>query len=84
MASEAWNASAVPWKLPRTDGGNPTSRSAAWMAETASLSEAPRARLNESVTAGNWPWWAMASGVLRETKRAKASRGTCAPAGDLM
>ena len=47
-----------PGSCPRTDGGKPISRSAAWMAvDGVAQSEAPRARLNDSVTAGNWPWW---------------------------
>ena len=53
LASAAWNACAVPWKLARTEGGRPSSRSTFWMARTAWPSEASGARLKESVTAGN-------------------------------
>ena len=52
------------------------------MARTAWPSEAPGARLKESVTAGNWPWWLMASGAVLGAKRVKALSGTWAPVGD--
>ena len=42
--------------LAGTLAGKPISRSAAAMASTASPSDAPGARLNDSVTAGNCPW----------------------------
>ena len=34
----------------------------AWISSTASPSATPGARLNDSVTAGNWPWWLTDSG----------------------
>src|ERR1017187_9854732 len=38
--------------------------SACWMAFVASPREAPGARLNESVTTGNCPWWLTARGAF--------------------
>ena len=40
-----------------TVAGTRSSRSIAWIASTAWPSATPGARLNDSVTAGNWPWW---------------------------
>ena len=45
----------------------PISALAAAMAATASLSEAPGARLKLMVTEGNWSWWLMASGAVRRS-----------------
>ena len=56
MASAAWNACAVPWKLPRMVDGSPIRRVAASIVVTALPSETPGARLNEIVTDGNWLW----------------------------
>ena len=36
-------------------------------------------RLNESVTAGNWPAWLMTSGVCRSSTGAMLESGTCRP-----
>src|SRR5262249_22613789 len=83
LASDAWNAWAVPWKLARCDGGGPMSRSVARMARTAWPSDTPGARLNDSVTAENCPWWLMARGVALAVERVKALSGTCAPVADL-
>ena len=44
--------------------GSPTCVVASSMTRMACSSEAPGARLNESVTAGNWPWRVMASGAV--------------------
>ena len=49
------------------------------MACTASLSEAPCARLKLMVTEGNWSWWLMASGAVRRSILAMALSGTWAP-----
>ena len=56
-------------------------RGPAWPARwpsTASPSETPGARLKESVTTGNWPWWLTASGAVPVSMRVKALSGTCA------
>ena len=57
----------------------PISRLAAEMAETASLSAAPGARLKLMVTEGNCSWWLMESGAVRRSMVATALSGTCAP-----
>ena len=50
-----------------------------WALSTAVMAS-PRAalgaRLNETVIAGNWPWWVIASGSVVFSKCAKALRGT--------
>src|SRR5262249_57113451 len=83
LASAAWKAWAVPWKVARIDGGMAISRSAARIASTAWPREARGARLNEKVTAGNWPWWLMASGASVGVKWAQGLRRTGAPVVDL-
>src|SRR5437773_1906337 len=86
LASEAWKARAAPRKPVWIDGGRLISRAAPLMASTASPREAPGARLNEIVTAGNCPWWAMTSGAARSCTLATVARGTCAepPAVELV
>ena len=49
---------------------------------TASPSATPGARLNESVTDGNCPWWLTDSGVASARSVTSADSGTCAPVGD--
>ena len=44
------------------------------IASTAWLSEAPRARLNDSVTAGNTPWWLTVSGSTLVAKCATSDQ----------
>ena len=39
-------------------------------------SATPGARLNERVTAGNWPWWLIVSGAVLLLKRATVLIGT--------
>ena len=78
FASEAWKARAAPRKPVWIDGGRLISRAAPLMASTASPREAPGARLNEIVTAGNCPWWAMTSGAARSCTLATVASGTCA------
>src|SRR5208282_929113 len=53
--------------------------STCWIAFVASPREAPGARLNESVTTGNCPWWFTASGVFVDCIRTNVERGTGAP-----
>ena len=55
LPSVPWNASAAPWKLVCTLAGICSACCAALMALTAAPSEAPGARLNEMVAAGNCP-----------------------------
>src|SRR5215469_17152542 len=49
------------------------------MALTASPSDAPGARLNEMVAAGNWPWWLMVRGTLVRSIFAIEVSGTSEP-----
>ena len=83
LASEAWKACAVPWKLARIEAGMFICRSAAWMFVTASPSAIPGARLNDSVTAGKKPWWFTASGVVPAEKCVMAESGTWLAGGGL-
>src|SRR5271157_5476653 len=50
-------------------------------ASTASPNEAPGARLNDSVTTGNWPWWFTVIGTDVISTRLKALSGTWPPFG---
>src|SRR5208282_5188492 len=59
--------------------GNWMSFSICSMAFVASPNEAPGARLNDSVTTGNCPWWLTARGVLVVCIRTKVESGTGAP-----
>jgi hypothetical protein len=64
LESDAWNARALPWKLPRTVSGTPIRSIAFSIARVAVDSETSAARLNEIVDATNNPWWLTPSGVL--------------------
>ena len=64
MVSDERNSAALPEKDGATVSGNPISFLARLMASTASPSDLPDARLNESVTAGNWPSCTMESGAV--------------------
>ena len=72
----AWKASAAPWKVVIMLAGSPISRSALRIALTASPSEAPGARLNDTVAAGNWPRWLTAIGAVCWMNWAIADNGT--------
>src|ERR1700690_2881714 len=63
-------------------GGSPTCSLARFTAFTASPSAAPGARLNESVTTGNWPWWLMVIGDALVSTWAKAASGIWPPLGN--
>ena len=82
LASEAWKAWAVPWKLARMEAGSPIPRSTPSMAFTASPSATSGARLNDRVTDGSCPWWLTCSGVMPGVMCVKALRGTWAPVGE--
>ncbi len=79
LDSEAWKASAAPWKLVTVEAGMPISASAALMASTALPSEAPLARLKDTVAAGNWPMWFTTSGAVRSLMVAIDDSGTLPP-----
>ena len=63
-------------------GGQPELGAARSIARTASPSEAPGARLKDTVTTGNCPWWLTESGVLDVWTRVKAPSGTGPPPAD--
>ena len=55
-------------------GGHADVARGAFDGVTASPSDTPGARLNDSVTAGNCPWWLTASGVVDRPKWANARK----------
>src|SRR5437870_405157 len=63
--------------------GSPISFLTRLTAFTASPSETFGARLNDSVTTGNCPWWLTAMGAGVSSTREKALRGTCPPLGNI-
>src|SRR6266851_1270417 len=77
--SDDWKACAVPWKEPSSVIGVLSSACICWIFCTASPSATPGARLNDTVTAGNWPWWLTVSGAVLLVKRATVLIGICAP-----
>ena len=79
FTSEARKAWAVPWKLAWMLAGMRISRSTSSIARTAPPSETPGARLNDSVVAGNCPWWLIASGTATVSARVNAVSGTSSP-----
>ncbi len=79
MARDAWKARAAPWKRASIEAGMPSARREASMASTASPSEVPGVRLNEMVTAGNWPWWLTTRGLGRSSKDVNVESGTWPP-----
>ncbi|MNV22477.1 hypothetical protein D3C71_1134520 [compost metagenome] len=81
LDSEARNASAAPCRRSSTPVGRPIAARAPSMACTASPSDAPGARLNENVTAGNWPTWLINRCAGRCSMRAMPFNGTCLPSG---
>src|SRR5947199_907669 len=80
LASDASKARAVPWNSAWMAAGRPTSNLAWSIALTASPSDTPGARLNDTVTAENCPWRLTASGVLVIRDLVNALRGTGPPA----
>src|SRR3954447_2828396 len=75
--SDDWNACAVPWKDVVTEDGRLFA--AFSTCATASPSETPGLRLNESVTDGSWPEWLTLSGPTDGTSFATVSSGTSSP-----
>src|SRR5580698_4897932 len=76
LDSESWNACAAPCSDDVIDAGRLTAFSASWIWSTAVLSDAPFARLNEIVTAGNCARWLMTSGDFTIWIWAIAESGT--------
>src|SRR3954451_1067557 len=77
LSREARNASAAPWNRVWMLAGRPISLCACSIAATAEPSDAFGPRLNESVTAGNWPAWLMTGGVWRSSTVAMLASCTC-------
>ncbi|MNN56173.1 hypothetical protein D3C81_1710900 [compost metagenome] len=86
LDSEARNASAAPWNWLTMASGRPISCCTCSMAATAAPSETPGARLNDRVTAGNWPMWLTSSAAGRSSMRTSEDSGTwpLAPAALLL
>src|SRR5208282_200858 len=76
LDSELVNDAAVPWKAACRLGGMRISFCALSTAVMAFPSAAFGARLNDTVMAGNWPWWVMESASVVFSKREKALSGT--------
>ncbi|MOA02154.1 hypothetical protein D3C78_1215930 [compost metagenome] len=79
LDSEARNASAAPWKRLWMPSGRPIAAWTCSMRATASPSATPGARLNDTVTAGNWPMRLTCSAVARSSTRTRLASGTCTP-----
>ncbi len=83
MASDDSNAWAVPWKLGSMLAGMPSSWVTCLICSTAAPSDAPGARLKESVTTGNWLWWLIVMGdgigVARISEPSGAGASAAAP-----
>src|ERR1700722_18733237 len=78
-ASLSWEfskAAAVPWKLACTLAGKFMPLAVLLMASMACPREALPARLKETVTEGNWPWWLIDSDSVPGSMRVKAPNGT--------
>src|ERR1700677_4628587 len=73
---ELSKAAAVPWKLACTLAGKFMFLAVLLMASMASPSEALPARLKETVTEGNWPWWLIDSDSVPGSMWVKALKGT--------
>jgi hypothetical protein len=82
LESEERNACAAPWNCISIASGSSSSAAARSIAATASPSEAPAPRLNETVTAGNWPTWLMSRAAERSVTRAMLASGTGRPEPD--
>src|SRR5665213_4452627 len=62
LARDDSKACAVPWKLGSMLAGMPSYWVTCWICSTAEPSDAPGAKLKESVTTGNWLWWLIVMG----------------------
>ena len=78
-ASDSRNTAAAPWNFIVIADGGWSRWAASSIAVTASPSDTPAAVLNDSVTDGNCPSWAMSSGACRGSKRARFDSGTGSP-----
>src|SRR6218665_967230 len=80
VESESRKSFAVPWNEPWIELGTPSSAIFARIASSASESETPAGRLNDTVEATNWPWWFTESGAFEYSYFENAESGTRAPA----
>src|SRR3984957_19345968 len=76
LDSEFSKAAAVPWKPACTLAGKFIFFAVLLIASMASPREAFPARLKETVTEGNWPWWLIDSDSVPGSMWVKAPRGT--------
>src|SRR5207244_12891066 len=83
LERDARNAWAVPWKLPWTLSGRPSSALAFSIARTAWPSDTLGARLREAVATGNCPWWFTDRGALDVWTCVNAPSGTDRPPADV-
>src|SRR5207247_2337923 len=74
-----WNAAASPPQLTRIDSGILIWRRYCSIFFAASPSEAPGARLNDTVIAWSWPAWLMAIGPTLRSTEARLESGTSTP-----
>ncbi len=79
LDSDAWKASAAPWNWVCTPTGMPISCFTWSMISTPLPRAMPGARLNDIITAGNWPIWVIASCAWRSSTRARLDRRTWPP-----
>src|ERR1700740_1436176 len=76
LDSESSKACAAPWKEVVIEAGSCTAFSARLISSPAVLKGAPGARLNDTVTYGNWARWLMTRGDLPTLMLAMALKGT--------
>src|SRR5476649_2281859 len=76
LATDDWNTWAVPANWPVTLAGMRSCFTASSTSAVAWPIEVPGARLNDTVTAGNVPWWLMEIAVRERLLSASADSGT--------
>src|SRR6266404_314604 len=81
---DALKAAAAPWKSPCKLAGILRSVHAFSIAVIALPRAAPGARLKDTVTEGNCPWWLMESGDFTVSKRVNALSGTALAGAELL
>src|SRR6266404_9206985 len=84
LASEVWEACAVPWKVVFSVSGTFISTEARRTSAMAWLSDTPGRKSNDRLTEGSWPRWVTVSGPTLELKEAMALSGTRVPVVERM
>src|SRR5215510_9145663 len=74
--TESWNDCAVPWNEVEIVSGSLRLATVFSTPLTASLSDMPGARLNDTVTAGTWPRWLIVAGPTELPNFVTADSGT--------